>query len=230
MQLTNTSVAQLFTVPESDWTALNQRVGYAEMLRSIADQVSRSLPMFPQLLIACDLWKGTTFPGLMSHAVALSAYADHFTNEFAALQNALAALGQHADPLPPSVTAQAAAALRDVQDASQTCGAEFAALSQQITDFASINSQIDAQLTRYWPPLGPVLGVTDAAAQKVRGVWLALTSDLDDALSGPLDITDEFLRGLEIAAAITAWGVIKAEASAFGTIAGGQQQYWIKPW
>src|ERR1044072_1846691 len=107
MQLTNTSVTQLFTVPESDWTTMNKRVGVVEFSKGIADQISQMLPKFPQLVTACDLWMSTTFPGLVSHAQALAAYADHSTQQFTALQGALAALGPNTNPLPDSVKLQA---------------------------------------------------------------------------------------------------------------------------
>lgn len=233
MQLTNTSVAQLFTVPESDWTAMNKRVGVVEFSKGIADQISQVLPKFPQLVTACDLWMSTTFPGLVSHAQGLAAYADHFTQQFTDLQNALAALGPDTNPLPEGVRLQAQAVLQDLQQTSKTLGAEFDALSRQVTDFASANSEVDAELARLqsqmgpgWAPLGAIISKVDQATGLVRGVWSAITSDLDNALSGPLDITDAFLMGLDTSVALSTWATIKEEAAAFGVIANGQTQYW----
>jgi hypothetical protein len=235
MQLTNKSVAQLFTVPESDWTAINKRVGVTEYAKGIAAEISQMLPKFPQLVTACDLWMSTTFPGLISHATALANYADQSTQQFTALQNALAALGTATNPLPPAVQSQAQAALSNLQRTSKTLGAQFNALSQQVSDFASINGQIDMEITHYqsqlgpwWAPIGATISKVDNATGLVKGVWAAITSDLQNALSGQLDMTDSFLMGLGISVALSDWASIKTEATSFGTMASGQTQYWTK--
>lgn len=233
MQLTNNSVTQLFTVPESDWTAINKRVGVTEYAKGIASEISQMLPKYPELVTACDLWMSTTFPGLISHATALANYADQSTQQFTDLQNALAALGTKTSPLPSAVQSQAQSALNNLQQTSKSLGAEFNTLSQQVSDFASINSQVDEEITHYksqlgpwWATIGEKISTVDNATGHVKGVWLAINSDLQSALSGQLDITDSFLMGLDIGVALSAWASIKTEATAFGTMANGQRQYW----
>jgi hypothetical protein len=233
MLLTDKSVAQLFTVPESDWTAINKRVGVTEYAKGIASEISQMLPKYPELVTACDLWMSTTFPGLISHAAALANYADQSTRQFTDLQNALAALGNNTNPLPPAVQSQAQSALNDLQQTSKTLGTQFTTLSQQVSDFASINSQVDEEITHYqtqlgqwWAPIGAKISTVDNATGHVKGVWSAISSDLQNALSGQLDITNSFLMGLDISVALSDWATIKTEATAFGAMANGQTQYW----
>lgn len=233
MQLTNESVAQLFTVPESDWTAINKRVGVTEYAKGIASEISQMLPKYPQLVSACDLWMSTTFPGLISHSTALVNYADQSTQQFTDLQNALNALGPNTNPLPSAIQSQAQTALNNLQQTSNTLGAQFDTLSQQVSDFATVNGEIDTEITHYqsqlgpwWAPIGATISKVDGATGHVKGVWLAINSDLQNALSGQIDVTDSFLLGLDINVALSAWASIKTEATAFGTMANGQMQYW----
>jgi hypothetical protein len=193
------------------------------------------LPVFPQLEVVCDLWMSTTFPGLIAHSAALVTYADQSTQQFTDLQNALAALGTNTDPLPASLQLQALTALQNLQQSSNTLGAEFNELSQQVSNFASINNQIDVEILHYqsqfgpwWAPIGAKLSEIDAATGQVQGVWSAITSDLQNALTlvSPAEITNSFLLGLDISVALSAWASIKTEATAFASMANGQTQYW----
>jgi hypothetical protein len=235
MQLTSEKVAQLFTVSESQWTAINKRVGHTVYTKGIAGVITEMLPVFPQLEVVCDLWMSTTFPGLIAHSAALVTYADQSTQQFTDLQNALAALGTNTDPLPASLQLQALTALQNLQQSSNTLGAEFNELSQQVSNFASINNQIDVEILHYqsqfgpwWAPIGAKLSEIDAATGQVQGVWSAITSDLQNALTlvSPAEITNSFLLGLDISVALSAWASIKTEATAFASMANGQTQYW----
>ncbi|MEO6700795.1 MAG: hypothetical protein ABI140_00465 [Jatrophihabitantaceae bacterium] len=231
--LASVAVGSLFTVPDSDWTAIDQRVGYAIKLSNIADQVTQYLPGFSALVTACRTWRDSTFPGINTAAASLNSYSREAVTEFTELQ---AKLGPGND-LSPQLRELVITTLRQLADQTAPLNDQFRLLAGQIADFTDLNRAVDAQVDAFVNKLGPqwksILPSTrkvDDATGLVRGTWEALSSDLNALVSEPIDVTEPFVLSLQIDSALLAWTNLQAEAAAFGKLAADQEQYLSGAW
>ncbi len=72
-----------------------------------------------------------------------------------------------------------------------------------------------AKLGPSWQSIMPQVSRVDDAAGQVRGVWEALAADLNALVSEPIDVTDQFVAGLSIQAALRGWTDLREEAQAY---------------
>ncbi|MGI8666828.1 MAG: hypothetical protein ACR2N4_12470 [Jatrophihabitans sp.] len=231
--LASDAVGTLFTVPESDWTAIDQRVGYAIKLANIADQVTQYLPGFSALVAACRTWRDGTFPGIGSAATNLRGYSRQAVAEFAELR---AKLGPGND-LSPQVQQLVIDTLRELAEQTVPLNNQFHSLAGEIADFTDLNRAVDAQVDAFVNKLGPqwhsILPSTrkvEDATGLVRGTWEALSADLNALVSEPIEVTEPFVLSLQIDVALLAWTNLQAEADAFGQLAANQEQYLSGAW
>jgi hypothetical protein len=231
MQLTDTSIAQLYTIPVADWTAINQRVGMVLLEAPIASVVESELPGFGALLTACQTWSGSTFQTLIDQSNALNAYATTAITNFTALQQTVDALTSNTVPM--AVQQQTTTALRQLATDTGPLAQAFATLSVQVADFMKANQLVDSELNQFQSILGstwqPVIDITNAINQAtglVNGAFQAINKDLQTAIADQIDVTMPFLESLSISAAVTDWQRIQSETAAFPSMANDQKQYW----
>lgn len=234
MQLTNSSLAQLFTIPVSDWTAINQRVGLALLLKNIASTVEQSLPGFETLETACEAWSGGTFQSLVGCAQKLSAYASEASQQFSDLKKEVDQI--KGDTVPDAVQQLTLASLQNLKASTAPLVNEFQTTFTNVSNFMHINQQVDADLENYqsvvgpsWTPVTTIAQGVDQATGLVTGVFQAILNDLNTALAGQIDVTMPFLEGLSLDLAIEQWNNLVTETNAFVSEAPGQEQYWNGP-
>ncbi len=214
--LVDTAGGSLFTVPDADWAAIDQRVESAINLSPIADQVTQYLPQFKTLVEACRRWRSSTFPQIGSSAQSLSNYCDRALPTFQSVQQALSG------PLTPEVQRQVVDALTSLSQWTMPLNDKFHTVSAEVADFYEINRAVDAQVDQYvqrlgtdWRSILPETTRVDDAAGRVRGVWQALSADLNSLVSEPIDVTDGFIASLQIESALLGWTDLRSEAQAF---------------
>lgn len=228
--LVHDDVSKLFTVPASDWTAIDKRVGMCIRFQSMLSGPGM-MPSFPALLAQSMVWRSSTFPSLVSQSGALGAYAASAIADFTPLQQRIAALDPAAASVPNDVAAAVRAALQRLHDSTVTQTNSFSALVQPIDAFRIASDGMDADLAHgsfaaSFPAVTAHTAVISNAIAHVEGRWVALRDDLAGA-TGTIDITMPFLTSLGIAAAVASWTRIRDEAIAFGSMAAGQQQYLL---
>lgn len=236
VRLTAAGQGALFTVPESDWTAISQRVGMTLLAKGIASTIAKFLPDFPDLVTVCQQWKDTTFPTLVSQSQAVATYAGEAIGSFTKLQQKLVGLAPD-DPLPPDVETEASAALDELSTSTHDLASPFADLTEIVRAFYDENGIVDAKIEAYadrlgahWQSIAAPAKAIDEATGRVMGAWQAIDDDLANVASGSIPITTPFLMGLGIDAAVNAWTGLKQEASAFPSLAEGQQKYLDGSW
>jgi len=214
--LADMSGGVLFTVPAEDWNAIGQRVDAAISLSGIAKRVTQYLPGFDALVRACQDWNGQTQPAIGAAADVLAQYCDTAITAFEQLRTDVSG------PLTPLVQQHVVDALAALSARSTPLNGQFHRLSAQIADFADINKAVDAQVERYvaklgqdWRSILPQTSRVDDAAGRMRGVWEALGADLNALVSEHIDVTAEFIVGLQIDSALTGWAGLRSEAQSF---------------
>lgn len=236
MQLTSDALADVFTVPQSDWTAISKRVSLVILAEAIAGEIAQALPEFPKLLGVCRSWKATTFPGLVEQSRALADYAGEALIRFTALQGDVAGLDPNREP-PAAVRATALVALSKLAQHSAALQNAFEPLSDALAVFTTENEVVDAQVGTYAARLGPdwqsitaPSAALDQAIGRVKGTWLAIASDLNRVVQGQIDITTAFLLGLELQVALNTWSGLRREASAFAALSADQERILSGAW
>lgn len=216
INLVDTAGGALFTVSDQDWAAIGQRVDSAINLSAIADEVSQYLPEFKALVSACRQWRDRTFPDVRGCAALLARYCGQALNTFGRLQ------GELAGPLTPAVQQHVVEALAELSTQTMPLNDRFHSLSGEIADFAEINASVDAQVDRYvdklgqdWHSILPETTRVDDAAGRVRGIWQALSADLNALVSESIDVTEEFVISLQLQSALIGWQSLQSEAEQF---------------
>ena len=228
LQLTNSHLGDLFTVPRADWQAISQRVGMTLLAEGIAPTIGRFLPSFPELVAVCRQWKDTTFPNVVSQSAHLGAYASSAIDRFSALRELISA----ATPsLLPLVKQQAETELVELLRSTQQLAEDFEPLTGQVRSFAFENDAVDAQINAYagrlgpgWTSIRPATQAVDVAVGRVLGTWQALADDLSAIACGRIGIKLPIL-GLQIEVALKSWSSLQQEAKAFASLAETQRPY-----
>ena len=83
--LASSSVGNIFTIPASDWTMINKRVGEVLAAQIIQKSIAEYLPDYPALLSSSILWQQSTFSGLIAEAGDLANYAGTAITNFTRL-------------------------------------------------------------------------------------------------------------------------------------------------
>ena len=234
--LASNSLGQIFTIPASDWTVINRRVGVVLSETQIQTYLQQYLGGYAALLASCRLWTTNTFPGLISQSQALVGYATTAIANFSGLNTAVEGISQKEGGVPEDVQQQTTALLQKLASDTAPLAAAFAALSKEMLAFLGdmqvVDEQVAAhkdQLGTFWTPVGAYITSLENAAGLVTGEWQAITDDLNNTLASPIDVTMPFLESLNIDAAIVSWQNAQAEAAAFPAMAANQQQYWTNP-
>lgn len=231
MQLTDSSIAHLYTIPVASWTSINRRVGMVLLVQSIEKTIADQLPDFLALESACKDWSTGTFQALTDQSVALNTYAGEAIQNFSDLHNAVNALSGNTVPI--AVQQQTTRTLNQLAAATKPLVANSSAIAQKVSAFMLVNKQIDAELLQYqsvlgtqWETLASITQAVDDATGLVNGAFQAINNDLVKATQNQVDVTMPFLEGLSIETAILAWKRIQSETAAFPSMANNQKQYW----
>jgi hypothetical protein len=216
--LVDSAGGDLFKISESDWAAIAQRVQAAIKLSAIADEVTQYLPEFKALLSACVQWRDRTHPELLWSAHTLDEYCGQALDVFGSLQDQLSG------PLTSWLQLQVVIALKKLGAQTVALNEQFHRVSGEVADFAEINRAVDAKVDKFvdklggnWKSILPTTNRVDNAAGRVRGVWQALSADLNGLVSEDIDVTDTFIASLQIQAALAGWTDLQSEARAFLT-------------
>jgi hypothetical protein len=235
-RLTSEELGNVVVVPQGDWTVINQRVGLTLLAENIASTIGQFLPVFPELVPVCRMWKDRTFAELIDHTRQLEAQAAAAIRDFGALQAELDTLGFN-DPLPDALRRQAEAAIGALAKSTAELSVRFDRISADVTEFTIRNQVVDQNIEQYrrmlgpnWQSILPSTSKVSDASGLVRGHWHALTDDLANIARNPVTITPPFLLSLQIQSALLAWSNLKMQAVAFVAMAVGQDRYLTGQW
>lgn len=214
-------VGALYTVPRSDWVAINNRVAIVIEVQGIANQISRYIPNYNSLLAACQQWKSTTLPTLIAQAVQASLFATRASSTLTTLSGELAPL-EPSDPLPDTVRfifrVQFEALQQDAGKLSQAAGQT----TPQITNFVAQNRAADVSLEKVlhelgpaWEQIGGPITTLEGAMSDVQGGWSAVQTAFGDAAANQATLTTAELLSADVQAAITSWNAVAQDATAF---------------
>ena len=215
--LVDSAAGALFTVSNADWTAIDQRVASAIQFSDIAGTVSQYLPGFEALVRACRAWRDHTFVEIGLAAECLVGYCGDAVREFGGLRAALAG-----GDLTPALQHQVVDTVTALSVRTTTLNQQFHLVAGAVADFMEINQTVDRQVDKFvaqlgtdWKSILPATGRVDAASGRVRGIWQALSADLNALVSGQIEVDKAFVASLQIDQALLGWTDLQAEAEAF---------------
>lgn len=222
--LINENGADLFRVPVAAWSSIISRVREIFTGTVFTKLLSEIIPVYPELLAACHLFKETTFPGLIQEAVKLSAYAREAIADFSTLNAKVQSIS--GTTVPMDIQNQTIELLKALQERTSPLATSFSILETQLNDFISLNVQygqeVHALVQRDNLPILPdieqEIKTVQNALFRMNGTWMSLSNDLENVLRTPIDLTMSFMEALNIDAAIIEWKSIQEETAAFSSV------------
>ena len=211
----------LYAIDPSAWTAIDARVSIVIADAPIADEISRTITNFSDLLAVCQQWDATTFPGLVSHAAQVALFGSNVAKTLTQLSSDLSGLVP-SDPVPASIQFIYTTQFAAFADTGAALLALLVPLQTQTAAFVAQNQTTDAGLSELLPPdwssVGGSIGTLETALGDVQGAWTGIVSDLGTLSNGTIVITTAALLAADVASAIAAWTALSIEASAFSAI------------
>jgi hypothetical protein len=214
-------VGNLYTIPQSDWIAINGRVAVVIEAQGIANLVSQYVPNYSRLLAACQQWKSQTLPGLVSQSVETSLFSNQAASILKKLETELQPL-KPSDPLPDSIKFIFSVEFAALQQNAGNLSTASSKLSPQIATFVAENHAADAALEHVISSLGPgwegvegPIALLEQAMSDVANGWSAVQDAFGTAASSQADLTTAALLALDVGTAIKSWYAVAATAVAF---------------
>lgn len=236
MNLSNTSVSELFTIPNSDWTAVNKRVGVVLVAKKIASEISTMFIDYPALLTQCETWQLTTFNGLIAESQALAKYANTAITTFSALNSKIKPLIKNGAPVTEVIQVEIKTALQQLNASTKIIVTQFTTLNKTLSAFLTANEVVDKEWEtiknnygNFWTSIETEILSFENSTQHLLSVWSAIKDDLNSATNPDIIVDIPFIESLNIDAAIVKWQTIYNEANAFPTAVSNQKQYWTNP-
>lgn len=239
--LASNSVVNIFMIPASSWTVINQRVGI--VLKASPYQVffNQLVPSYPNLLTSSQLWQSSTFNSLISQSQALATYAATAISSFSHLNvDVKAAIQSGSGTVSDSLKQETIAILQKLSSDTTALAASTDLITQQVLTFLNNNKVVDNEVEQHkdifdefginWNTVTDYLITLENDIGLVTGGWSAISDDLKNTLSNSVDLSIPFIESLNIDAAIVTWQNIQNEASAFTALVAGQTQYWTNPY
>ncbi len=222
--LINENGADLFRVPVATWSSIISRIREVFTGTVFTKLLSEIIPVYPELLAACHLFKETTFPGLIQEAVKLSAYAREAIADFSTLNAKVQSIS--GTKVPMDIQNQTIELLRALQERTSPLAISFSTLETQLNDFLSLNVQYGQEVHALvqrdnLPILSDIeqeIRTVQNALFRISGTWMSLSDDLENVLSTPIELTMPFMEALNIDAAIIEWKSIQEETAAFSSV------------
>lgn len=223
MNIADTSVATIYTVPAADWQAIKQRVSWVLAAENqwYTGIINANVPQFPNLVAACQQWQAGTFPSLARQGQQLADYADHAGQTFHPLAVTVAALDPNAT-LPPALASQLQAALADLNQRTATIRQSCQALVPELNTFYLVNGLVDQEIlsleSQYnlsIPAVAQELQTMSNATGQLLGDWSAIANNLQQVATGQVELTLAILSSMDLQAALSAWQTIESQAKGF---------------
>lgn len=224
MQLADSSVGSIFTIPSDAWFAIAKRVSLVQKAAPASSLLQNFIPAFPALVTGARDWVASTFPGISMLSRQLGDYAVTSIDEFSDLRNSIDALGHDDSAGEAAVVAQAQTAIVRLTKATTMLKTAFVPVTAGVIAFAQQNAAVDADVAQTiqrisistdWSALHDESAALQRAAAAVRGGWSALGDDLGSIASKQFHFTIPFVLSLDIGSALLAWTNIAERASAF---------------
>ena len=239
--LASNSVVNIFTIPASSWTVINQRVGVVLQAAPYQTFFNQLVPSYPNLLTSSQLWQSFTFNSLISQSQGLVTYAATAISNFSQLNiDVKAAIQSGSGTISELLKKETVDTLQKLSGDTTTLAASTNLVTQQVLAFLNNNKVVDNEVEQHkdifdefginWNTVTSYLITLENDTALVTGEWSAITDDLKNTLSDSVDLTIPFLESLNIDAAIVTWQNVQNEASAFATNMTGQEQYWTNPY
>jgi hypothetical protein len=226
MQLADSSVGSIFTIPSGAWGAIANRVSLVEKAAPAASLLQNFLPAFPALVTGARHWMASTFPGINMLSTQLGDYAVTSIDEFSDLRTSIDALGHEDSAGEAALLAQAETAIARLSKATSMLTTAFVPVTAGVIAFAQQNAAVDADVAQTiqririrtdWSALHDESAALQRAAAAVRGGWSALGDDLGSVARKQFHFTIPFVLSLDIGSALLAWTNMEERASAFAS-------------
>lgn len=215
-------------------------------------------PSFPQAVTCCQQWTASTFSNIDQVASSVLTYSESAINNFSLIQSAFSKLGP-ADPIPAQLQQQTNDAISELCANTKSIYALFTPVLNDVVSLQNSFTDVDNEwlaatnTNQYFEfcgfimmcdylPIPPGASGNDIrdfiadffnqyinAFQLFNGAWQALESDLSNATSSPIIVTNAFLASLDIANAINNWQNLQNEVSGFSVIKTEAEALWINP-
>ena len=239
--LASNSVVNIFTIPASSWTVINQRVGVVLNAAPYQTYFNQLVPSYPSLLTSSQLWQSSTFNSLISQSQALATYAATAISNFSHLNaDVKAAIQSGSGTISELLKQETVATLQKLSSDTTALAASTNLLTQQVLAFLNDNKVVDNEVEQHkdifdelginWNTVTDYLITLENDVALVTGEWSAISDDLKNTLSNSVDLSIPFLESLNIDAAIVTWQNVQNEASAFTALVAGQTQFWTNPY
>jgi hypothetical protein len=213
-----TDLAPPFTVPASDWAALDQRVATTIAAQNIAPEIEEYIPNYPDLLQACMTWHSTTWSGLITQAVNTELFGTKAAEVLGQLSDDLSGV-EPGDPVPGSVSFIIRVQFQALAQVAGDQAGTAQSLVGQIATFVSANRAADASLQKIpldgWFPIAGPIGSLEATTTDLQAGWGAVVSQLQAASGERLEITTAALLASNLDTAITSWKTLAQSAATF---------------
>jgi hypothetical protein len=214
-------IGSIYTVPQSDWGAINNRVALAIEVEEVADEVTKYIPNYASLLAACQQWKSQTVPGLISQSVQTSLFATQAAGILTKLATELQPLKAN-DPLPDSIGFIFRVEFAALQQNAGKLSAASDQITPQINNFVTQNRATDVSLEKIigalgpgWEGIdGPITSLENAMSDVTNG-WSAVQAAFGVAASQQPDLTTAALLALNVQVTINSWNALATTAAAF---------------
>lgn len=222
-----TGAGALYAIDGQQWADIDQRVDSVIDAQQIADEIGQYVPNYTQLLSACEAWRSTTFPGLISQAALVAQLAVQSAGVLQQLAGDLTGL-QPDDPVPSSVSFIITVQFGALAETAGKILGGVDGLTPQVDDFVAQNRTADAALAKIvasmppgWGTLAGPLDALNGALSAVQGDWTAIDQQLTALSSGQITVTTAALLSSDITGAIDAWNALGRSATAFQSVASG---------
>lgn len=206
------------------------------MASAIAPTIGQTLPEFPKLETACQLWASTTFPGLVGLSTGIATFAATAATRLSQLSRSISQVVQ-GGTISKATADQVTSALAALAAQAAPLNTQCNALYGQVQAFRTENQIVDAQVQNYinvlgpnWQSLGGDIPPVEQGAGAVAGAWQAITDDFNAVTAAGIQSMDPFLLPLELNEAADSWTNLAPEPAAFASLAQGQQQYLSGAW
>ncbi len=229
--LVNNSLSEVYKIEEQDWKVINLRVGKVLSLKNLEYVVRRTIPSYPDLLKASQLWSVSTFKRLKSDATEVSNYAKKAISNFTSLHQEIQKI--EGTLVPSNLQDKTRKLLVTLNTDTSNLSRKVEGTFSDTKEFIVYNQIADREMAIYseklgiyWESLGNTSLAVNQSTAKVMGAWSALENDLDIVNNKEVTITMPFIMSLDIEASIVLWSQIIKDTQSFSKNVKKMEEYW----